>query len=132
MNLTLRQAELAVGTPSSLRAEVRAALRNDDFYSSVSGYFSPPGMTGSKAYDQGIAVQKLLDWDAAKNGGKINAYKASHRELWVHIYAVLSTVFQTSHGRVIGLLEVKPKDPEATEAKAAVEAASPSSGGDIE
>lgn len=132
MQLTLRQAELAVGKPSSLRNEVREALHNDALYLKLADYFSPPGVTGSKAYDQGVAVQKMLDWDVEKNGGKITAYKASHRELWVHIYAVLGGAFQVSHGRIVGLLEVKPADPEQAEAKAATEASTPNGGGDIQ
>jgi hypothetical protein len=132
MQITLRQAELAIGKPSTLRNEIRAALHNDELYLTVADYFSPPGVTGSKAYDQGVAVQKILDWDVEKNGKKISAYKASHRELWVHVYAVLGGAFQVSHGRVIGLLEVKPADASAAEATAAAEAAGTKAGGDIE
>jgi hypothetical protein len=132
MQITLRQAELAVGKPSTLRQLVRDALHNDDFYISIADYLSPPGKTGSKAYDQGVAVQKMLDWDVAKNGGKITAYKASHRELWIHVYAVLGGAFQVSHGRIIGLLEMKHENSEQSEAEAAVEATTLNGGGDIQ
>lgn len=132
MQLTLRQAELAIGKPSTLRNEVREALHNDDLYKSLAPYFSPPGLTGSKAYDQGVSMQKLLDWDKTKNDEKIGAYKATHRELWVHVYAILGGAFEVYHGRIIGLLEMKPKNPEEAEANAAAEAATPNGGGDIE
>lgn len=132
MQITFAQAERAIGTPTALRAEVRSALRNDTIFNEISPYLQPPGVCGSKGYDQGVAADRLLSWDAKHNAGKIALFKPSHRELWGHMYAVLSAVFQTSQGRVMGLLESKPANPEETEAAAAKEAASPGSGGDIQ
>jgi hypothetical protein len=132
MKLTLSQAERAIGRPSAVRADVRAALRVDELYLKLDDYLQPPGVCGSKAYDQAIAAQIVFDWDKKHNNGRIASHGLNHRQLWVHIYAVLGGVFLTSHGRVIGLLENKPANPSEAEAAAAEEAATPASGGDIQ
>lgn len=129
--VTFAAAEAEVAKPSTLRDAIRSALRNDSLYQEISPYLEPPGVAGSKGYDQGIATQKLYDWDAKHNKGVIKAMEPCHRKLWLQLYGVLGGVFQVRGGRVVGLLEHKPEDREAAENAAAKEAAG-HTGGDIQ
>jgi len=88
---------------------VRIALGNQELWASIEPFALPPGVCGSKAFDQANIVRTIKEWDA-NNGGKINALDMSDRILWDYIYREMSKVFKTSHGRVLGLLENKSQE----------------------
>jgi hypothetical protein len=119
--INFAQAELNACRPSTVREEIRKALRDQPLWATIEPLILPPGKQGSKEYDHAIVVDRILQWDAKNNNGKIASFGMSPRLLWDHAYAVLGGVFKVGRGRVIGLLENKPADPEAAEAAAANE-----------
>lgn len=101
--MSFADAEAKRASPAVINDEIRKSLRA--IWPELEGYFLPPGKCGSKAYDQAIIVDRILAWDEASNEGRIKSFELSYRLLWNHVYAVIGKVFQTSHGRVVGLLE---------------------------
>lgn len=108
--------------PKQIGETVRNAMTNQDCWAAIEPFALPPGLCGSKSFDQANIVRELKDWDAAHNNGKVAAFGMSDRVLWNYIYRELSKVFQTSHGRVLGLLEDKSKQEDGA----------PGNGSDIE
>ncbi len=114
------EVEAKKASPSTLRDIIKGVLRAKDgvCYSEMEPYLMPPGVRGSRSFDQHSAVMVLMAHDA-ENKGQI-ATKMSdtptlnHRALWDILQGVLrSTGFKMRHGRLIGLLEhQKPEEEE--------------------
>jgi len=95
-------------------------------YREMEQYLRPPGVTGSKAFDQGQAVNVLLkhDWlHANRDGGEnvkvgtlrqlMSASKANEREIWDRLVSVMRDIgMRFKHGRLVGakMLEEQPDD----------------------
>lgn len=108
------EVEAKTASPSTLRQIVRGILGANDgaCYSEMEAYLMPPGVSGSRYFDQAYAVKVLMSHDAELNG-QIAARMAdtptlNHRAIWDILQAVLrATGFKMRHGRLIGLLEHK-------------------------
>jgi len=105
--------EAKKASPTTLNQIIKDVLRdnNDACYADMEPFLLPPGISGSKTFDQAYAVEALLKHDA-KNGGRIavvmESQRLSRRMLWDRIQSVLRSVgFKVSHGRIVGLLEDK-------------------------
>jgi hypothetical protein len=105
------EVEAKRASPATLNAIIKDVLRanNDACYIDLERFLLPPGVSGSKTFDQAYAVERLLEHDV-KNGKRLaTAMKdqgLSHRLIWDRLYAVLRAVgFQMKHGRLVGLLE---------------------------
>jgi len=101
--------------PTVIRSAIRTLLlaNGGAAYKVIEGPLMPPGKTGSRSFDQMLAIVLLLEADA-DHDGTINTImketELSHRMLWDHLYAVLRLIgFKMSHGRLVGLLEDKSK-----------------------
>ena len=114
------EVEAKKASPSTLREIVKGVLRADDgaCYSDMESYLMPPGVSGSRSFDQAYAVKVLMAHDA-ENKGQIATKMAdtptlNHRALWDILQNVLrSSGFKMRHGRLIGLLEhKKPEEDE--------------------
>lgn len=103
---SFKNVESSRAKPAVVSEAVRQVLRDDDFWATIEPYLLPPGICGSKNYDQANVVRDLLEWDEANNNGTIAGFGLSDRHLWGVIYRELPKAgFLTSHGRIIGLLE---------------------------
>ncbi len=107
------EVEAKQASPTTINQIVKDVLRaNDDAcYTDMEQWLLPPGVSGSRSFDQAYAVETLLTHDA-KNGGRIAvimvSQRLSHRMLWDRLQTVLRGVgFKLSHGRLVGLLEDK-------------------------
>ena len=112
--------EAKTASPSTLRDIVKGVLRADDgaCYSAMELYLMPPGISGSRSFDQAYAVKVLMVHDG-KQEGQIATKMAdtptlNHRALWDILQNVLrSSGFKMRHGRLVGLLEhKKPEEDE--------------------
>lgn len=103
-------------TPVTVEAAVRQALKLEDgeCYARMERYLTPPGVCGSRAFDQHEAVKILLEFDERNGGNIIRIMKEtgmSQLLLWTKLYAVLRRIgFQMQHGRLVGVLEHKTND----------------------
>lgn len=105
------EVEAKQASPTTLNQIIKEVLRasNDACYSEMERWLLPPGVSGSKSFDQAYAVETVLKHDAI-NGGRIavvmESQGLSRRLLWDRIQSVLRSVgFKISHGRLVGLLE---------------------------
>lgn len=113
------EVEAKKASPSTLRDIVKGVLRADDgaCYSEMESYLMPPGVSGSRSFDQAYAVKVLMKYDA-KNEGQIATKMAdtptlNHRALWDILQNVLrSSGFKMRHGRLVGLLEHQKDEDE--------------------
>jgi hypothetical protein len=109
---SFKEAEAKTASPKPLRDAIRAAYRDHVLWAKTLPYLTPPGICGSKSYDQAYVVRDLLEWDA-KHGEYITMYchenRISPRMLWNYCYEIFGRVFRTSHGRVVGILEAGEK-----------------------
>ena len=109
--------EAQTASPSTLRDIVKGVLRADSgaCYAEMESYLMPPGVSGSRSFDQAYAVKVLLKHDANLEGQiatkMVDTPTLNHRALWDILQNVLrSSGFRMKHGRLVGLLEHK-KDP---------------------
>ena len=82
----------------------------DACYIEMEPYLLPPGVTGSKFFDQANAVRVLLDHDRDGDAvlTKMMAETPSlkQRQLWDYLQRVLRQAgFKMKHGRLAGLIE---------------------------
>ena len=105
------EVEAKQASPLTLNTLVKDVLRanNDACYVEMEKYLLPPGISGSKSFDQAYAVSVLLQHDS-DNGGRIatvmDSQNLSRRLLWDRLQSVLRNVgFKFAHGRMVGLLE---------------------------
>jgi hypothetical protein len=100
--------------PSTIYTLVDEALNfnNGACYSEIEPYLMPPGVCGSRQFDQGEAVRILLKHDSEMNGRIAVIMESKHlsrRMLWDYLQRVLRNAgFRMRHGRLTGLLEHKP------------------------
>lgn len=104
--LNFGNALASVASPKVIADVLRDLLSNQDLWGKVEPFVLPPGVCGSKSFDQANIVREIKDYDA-KKGNRVAAFGLSDRILWNYIYRELQKVFQCSHGRVLGLLEDK-------------------------
>jgi hypothetical protein len=102
-----------------IRDMVAAVLRADNgaCYADMEAYLLPPGVTGSKSFDQAFSVRVLLDHDKDTGGHIASAMAATptlkHRTLWDTLQTVLrNSGFKMRHGRLAGLLENRQTETE--------------------
>ena len=87
-------------------------------YVAMERYLIPPGVAGSKFYDQAYAVRVLLDYDAEYEGVLTALRKArgmSERTMWdLLVRSLKKTGFVMKSGRIVGYLEgpAKPEEGE--------------------
>lgn len=105
------EVEAKKASPATINQIVKDVLRakDDACYVEMERFLLPPGVSGSKAFDQAYAVGVLLNHDA-KNGGRLavvmESQGLSRRLLWDRLQAVLRSVgFHIKHGRLVGLIE---------------------------
>lgn len=105
------EVEAKKASPTTINQIIKDVLRasNDACYSEMERWLLPPGVSGSRSFDQAYAVEALLKHDAI-NGGRISVIMESQglsrRLLWDRIMSVLRAVgFRFSHGRLIGVIE---------------------------
>lgn len=105
------EVEAKQASPTTLNQIIKDVLRasNGACYSDMERWLLPPGVSGSKAFDQAYAVETVLKHDAM-NGGRIavvmESQGLSRRLLWDRVQSVLRSVgFKISHGRLMGILE---------------------------
>lgn len=103
----------------SIRDTVAAVLRADGgaCYAEMEAYLLPPGVSGSKFFDQAYAVSVLMAHDRDGDGqiAKImaNTPTLKHRTLWDILQSVLRGAgFKMKHGRLAGLLENRTDERE--------------------
>jgi len=108
------EVEAKKASPLAINDHIRAVLRGNESacYSELEPYLIPPGVSGSRQFDQAYAVSVLLKHDAKHNDSLINIAlretSLSHRALWDRLQSVLRRAgFQMKHGRLIGVLEDK-------------------------
>ena len=108
------EVEAKTASPSTLREIVKSVLRADDgvCYSEMEAYLMPPGVSGSRAFDQAYAVKVLMSHDAEQKGQiatkMADTPTLNHRALWDILQNVLrSSGFKMKHGRLVGILEHK-------------------------
>ena len=111
--------------PARIRELLREIMRNPELWESIEPYTLPPGICGSKSYDQANIIRNILEYDQEHNEGQVAGFGLSDRVLWNHVYAELGKVFQVSGGRVVGLLEDKSNEQPG-------EVRNPGNGGEIE
>lgn len=106
-----RDTEAKVAKPLAVTEIIRSHLRSDECWGSIEPYIMPPGVAGSKYFDQALAVEALLTYDAEKGKGALNAMmnkspQLSRRVLWDRLHdQIRKGGFKMQHGRLIGLLE---------------------------
>lgn len=100
----------------TLRDLIATVLRKDKgrCYAEMEPYLLAPGVSGSRYFDQAYAVQVLLTHDREGDGQlakiMVNTPTLKHRTLWDELQFVLrKSGFKMKHGRLIGLLEHRPK-----------------------
>ena len=105
------EVEAKKASPITINQIIKDVLRasNDACYSEMEQWLLPPGVSGSRSFDQAYAVEVVLKHDSS-NGGRIASIMESHglsrRLLWDRIQSVLRSVgFKFSHGRLVGLIE---------------------------
>ncbi len=105
------EVEAKTAKPSTINQVIKEVLRADDdaCYSELEPYLVPPGLSGSRQFDQAYAVGVLLEHDR-RNGGRIRLVMdnstLTERLLWDKLQSVLRQVgFRMRHGRLVGLLE---------------------------
>lgn len=91
-------------------------------YREMERYLRAPGVTGSKAFDQGNSVNVLLKWDHLKANSDendrtlrvgrlraiMNGTKANEREVWDRLVSVLRDIgFRFKHGRLVGAISIE-------------------------
>jgi hypothetical protein len=103
--------EAKKAAPATVIDAVRGVLSaaEDACYCEIERFLLPPGVSGSRTFDQAYAVDALLKHDAL-HGGRIatimESTGMSRRLLWDRLQGVLRRAgFQMSHGRLTGLLE---------------------------
>ena len=108
------EVEAKTASPSTLREIVKNILRANDgsCYSEMEAYLMPPGVSGSRYFDQAYAVKVLMKHDATQEGQiatrMADTPTLNHRALWDILQSVLrSSGLKMKHGRLIGLLEHK-------------------------
>ncbi len=113
--------ESKAASPSTLKDAVLGVLRANDgeCYSSLEVYLMPPGVSGSRSFDQAYAVSTLLEFDRSGDGmiARIlaNTPNIKHRSLWDVLQVVLrGSGFKMKHGRLVGLLEHNPDSKDDT------------------
>lgn len=113
------EVEAKTASPQTLNMIVRDVLRADDgiCYAEMERYLRPPGVSGSRQFDQAYAVDVLMKHDATTGGRIASAVESTgltRRELWDRLVSVLRSVgFRIQHGRLTGLrLEDKRKNGE--------------------
>jgi len=104
------KAEASLAKPAVVRDEINRALKAPGVWTTIEPYVKPPGVTGSKYYDQANAVIAILEWDEEENDGVIASFGLDDRAIWKYMYKLFATVFQVSQGRVMGLLEYDDTD----------------------
>lgn len=99
-------------TSPTISDAIKNVLRanNDACYIEMEQYLLPPGVTGSKYFDQANAVRVLLDHDrdgdAALTRMMAETTTLKQRQLWDYLQRVLRNAgFKMKHGRLAGLLE---------------------------
>ena len=80
-------------------------------YEEMEPHLMPPGVAGSRFYDQAYAVRILLDHDKI-HGGMLHTMmiekRMRERMVWDYLYKALKKAgFRMKSGRLIGLLEDK-------------------------
>ena len=99
-------------TSPTISDAIKVVLRadRDACYIEMEQYLLPPGVTGSKFFDQANAVRVLLEYDRdgdavlTKMMGETPSLK--QRQLWDYLQRVLRNAgFKMRHGRLAGLLE---------------------------
>lgn len=105
------EVEAKKASPTTINQIIKDVMRasNDACYSEMERWLLPPGVSGSRSFDQAYAVEVVLKHDA-QNGGRIavimESQGLSRRLLWDRIQSVLRSVgFKFSHGRLVGVLE---------------------------
>jgi len=113
------EVEAKTASPSTLREIVKSVLRADDgaCYSEMETYLMPPGVSGSRSFDQAYAVKVLMTHDGIQKGQiatrMADTPTLNHRALWDILQNVLrASGFRMKHGRLIGILEHKKSDDE--------------------
>lgn len=111
------EVEAKTASPSTLRDIVKGVLRADEgaCYADMEAYLMPPGVSGSRSFDQAYAVKVLMKHDALQKGQiatkMADTPTLNHRALWDILQNVLrQSGFKMRHGRLIGLLEHKKDD----------------------
>ena len=99
-------------TSPTISDAIKAVLRanKDACYIEIEPFLLPPGITGSKFFDQANAVRVLLnhdrDGDAALTRMMAETKSLKDRQLWDYLQRVLRNAgFKMRHGRLAGLLE---------------------------
>ena len=110
------EVEAKTAKPLAVNQRIREILQaNDDAcWVEMERYLMPPGISGSRAFDQAYAVEILLKHDALQGKWLHKAMEEipqlNHRALWDILVRVMRTAgFKMSHGRLTGLLE-SPSD----------------------
>lgn len=109
--------------PDDLKAAIKTRLlaRHAACYREMERYLRAPGVTGSKSFDQGNAVNVLLKHDylsvndddsAVIKVGPIrtmmNATKANEREIWDRLVSTLRDIgMRFKHGRLVGAISIE-------------------------
>jgi len=109
--------EAKTAKPMVVNQAIKDVLKanGDSCYIDMERYLVPPGVTGSRAFDQAFAVMVLLKHDQ-KNGSFLKTAmgetpQLTERVLWDRLQAVLRGAgFKVSHGRLVGLLEAPKED----------------------
>jgi hypothetical protein len=96
--------------PKQIGEEIRSLLCNQDVWRDIEPYLLPPGICGSRQFDQANVVAKLREAEiqqSKKHGvpSRLEAFGLTDVELWRYIYREIGKVLLTKQGRVIGLLE---------------------------
>jgi hypothetical protein len=94
--------------PKKLRDSLVEVCLLDGVWDEMEKYLVPPGVEGSKAFDQIQSVNVLRKHDKKGYLAKYNG-----RMLWIELSKALPYIgFRMQHGRVVGVLEHKPKEDE--------------------
>lgn len=100
-------------TTKNIQDAINDVLKSDDnaCYNEMEPRLLPPGIAGSRFYDQAAAVAILLSHDKV-HGGIIHTMmvekRLNERMLWDLMYKALRKAgFKMKSGRLIGLLEDK-------------------------
>jgi hypothetical protein len=114
--LNFGNALASVASPKVISEVLRDLLAHQELWTKIEPFSLPPGVCGSKAFDQANIVREIKDYDS-KKGNRVAAFGLSDRVLWNYVYRELQKVFTCSHGRVLGLLEYKRPTEENPDAK---------------
>ena len=105
---SITEVEAKTAKPMAVNSIIKDVLKANDekAWADIERYLMPPGVSGSRQFDQAYAVKSLLDADA-ETGGRIaivmESTGMSRRMLWDRLHAVLKSVgFRMSHGRLLG------------------------------